>query len=101
MLLKHYSPIKPLILVEDILTTIKQIEHISIAILSLNISYNASNIIYQERLSVVGDLEEAAQHFYSVLQRSDQSKSQLIIAEKMPDTGLGKTINDRLERASK
>ena len=46
-------------------------------------------------------IAEAAFHFYSALQRLDQSNAQLIIAERMPDIGLGKTINDRLERAAK
>lgn len=35
------------------------------------------------------------------MHRLDKLKLDAIIIEKLPDTGLGKSINDRLERASK
>ncbi len=101
MLLKHYSPEKPIILVDNIEKLLLEIHETPIAILSLSSTFTASNIVYQEALSIDGDITEAAHYFYSTLQRMDQSKARLIIAERMPDIGLGKTINDRLERAAK
>jgi len=101
MLLKHYSPVKPIILVEDIGQAITQYHQVNIAVLSFSKSFSANNIVYQETLSTHENIAEAAYHFYSALQRMDQSNAQLIIAERMPDIGLGKTINDRLERAAK
>jgi L-threonylcarbamoyladenylate synthase len=35
------------------------------------------------------------------MHRLDQDKLDVIIAEKFPNEGLGKTINDKLERATK
>jgi len=36
---------------------------------------------------------------YAALHRLDQANIDVIVAEKLPDHGLGKTINDRLQRA--
>jgi L-threonylcarbamoyladenylate synthase len=62
---------------------------------------NDTNIIVQEVLSKKSDLNEAAKGLYAALHRLDNSNVQIIIAERFPDEGLGKTINDRLERAIK
>lgn len=35
------------------------------------------------------------------MHRLDQKKLDVIIAERLPDIGLGKTMNDKLERATK
>jgi L-threonylcarbamoyladenylate synthase len=35
------------------------------------------------------------------MHRLDHSNLDIIVAERLPDVGLGKTINDKLERASK
>ena len=58
-------------------------------------------ITYQEVLSKSGDLKEAATNLYAALHRLDKNNLDIIIAERFPDTGLGRTINDRLERATK
>ena len=58
-------------------------------------------IYYQEVLSENGDLSEAASKLYATLHRLDKMNLDIIIAEKFPDIGLGKSINDRLERATK
>ena len=60
-----------------------------------------ATILHQEILSSTGSLEKAASNFYSALHRLDNCKLDVIIAERFPDAGLGKTINDRLERATK
>lgn len=51
-------------------------------------------------LSETGNLEEAAQNLFSTLRILDKLDIKYIIAEQVPDTGLGKAINDRLRRAS-
>lgn len=50
-------------------------------------------------LSGAGDLEEAARNFFSTLRRLDQGGCSKIAALKMPETGLGRAINDRLQKA--
>jgi L-threonylcarbamoyladenylate synthase len=53
-----------------------------------------------EILSRTGDLHEAAQHLFAALRRLDASGARAIVAEAVPDTGLGEGINDRLRRAA-
>lgn len=50
-------------------------------------------------LSPSGDLREAARHLFGALRELDAAGAGLILAERFPDHGLGKAINDRLERA--
>ena len=52
-------------------------------------------------LSKKGDLKEAAKNLYSTLRKIKKSKYKSIGVSKIPNIGLGKTINDRLIRASK
>ncbi len=52
-------------------------------------------------LSKNGSLKEAAKNLYSTLRRIRKSNYKSIGVCKIPNIGLGKTINDRLKRASK
>ena len=52
-------------------------------------------------LSKVKNIKEAAKNLYSTLRKIKNDGFKRIAVEKIPDKGLGKTINDRLKRASK
>ena len=52
-------------------------------------------------LSKINDLVEAAKSLYSTLRKIKKDGFKRIAVEKIPNKGLGKTINDRLNRASK
>ena len=52
-------------------------------------------------LSKKGNLREAAKNLYSTLRKIKKNKYKSIAVSKIPNKGLGKTINDRLLRASK
>ena len=52
-------------------------------------------------LSKKGNLKEAAKNLYSTLRKIKKNKYKSIAVSKIPNKGLGKTINDRLLRASK
>ena len=52
-------------------------------------------------LSKKGDLNEAAKNLYSTLRKIKNNKYKSIAVTKIPNKGMGKTINDRLTRASK
>jgi L-threonylcarbamoyladenylate synthase len=52
-------------------------------------------------LSTTGDFDEAARNVYAALHRLDLSDVDVILVEKLPDIGIGKSINDRLKRAVK
>ena len=53
-----------------------------------------------EVLSSKGDLHEAAANLFSCLHRLDQAGLDVIYAEAIEETGLGRAIMDRLHRAS-
>ena len=57
-----------------------------------------SNYYY---LSKNSNLKEAAKNLYNTLRKIKKNKYKSIVVEKIPNTGLGKTILDRLTRASK
>ncbi len=52
-------------------------------------------------LSKKGNLRESAKNLYSFLRKIKKKKYKSIAVAKIPNRGLGKTINDRLIRASK
>jgi len=52
-------------------------------------------------LSTKNNLDEAAKNLYSCLRRIRNNGYKMIAVEKIPNRGLGKVINDRLNRASK
>jgi len=47
-----------------------------------------------------GDLAEAAHGLYAALHQLDQLGLRLLLAERLPDTGLGAALNDRLGKAA-
>ena len=51
-------------------------------------------------LSRSGDLTEAAANLFSCLHKLDQMQVSAIAVSPIPDTGLGRAINDRLRRAA-
>ena len=53
-----------------------------------------------EVLSKKGDLREAAANLFSAIRRLDALNLDLILAESVPEVGLGRAIMDRLRRAS-
>jgi|TARA_B100001057_G_scaffold374688_1_gene379376 L-threonylcarbamoyladenylate synthase len=52
-------------------------------------------------LSKKSDLKQAAKNLYSLLRKVRRDGYKMIAVEKIPNTGIGKTLNDRLYRASK
>ena len=53
-----------------------------------------------EILSRTGDLQEAARNLFAALRRLDAGGATRLVAELVPETGLGEGINDRLRRAA-
>jgi L-threonylcarbamoyladenylate synthase len=51
-------------------------------------------------LSPSGDPEEAARNLFRAMRELDTEPLDFILAERLPDAGLGAAINDRLERAA-
>ena len=53
-----------------------------------------------ERLSHSGDLCEAAANLYGAMRRLDEAGLDLIVAEALPQTGIGAAIMERLQKAA-
>ncbi|WP_405564407.1 L-threonylcarbamoyladenylate synthase [Polaribacter sp. Asnod6-C07] len=100
MLDKHYSPITTTILTTSIVDEIEQHPNKKIGVLSLNSSFKSDKISAEIILSTSSNLEEAASKLYDALHQLDHQNLDIILVEKMPDFGLGKSMNDRLQRAS-
>jgi L-threonylcarbamoyladenylate synthase len=96
MLESHYAPRKPLI-VGDIGHLIKEYKDQRLAILSFDKSYGAA---YEYILSPEGDIDVAAKRLFAAMRELDDSGADLIIAESLPEGGLGRAVNDRLRRAA-
>ena len=101
MLLKHYSPSTPTYLSEDVDSFISNHLDKNIGLITFKKKYKAKHIKAQEILSPSGDLKQAAANLYHALHRLDGLDLDMIVTEKFPDVGLGKSINDRLSRATK
>jgi L-threonylcarbamoyladenylate synthase len=52
-------------------------------------------------LSETGDLKEAAQNLYAAMHLMDQKNYSKLYIERFEETGLGFSMNDRLNRATK
>ena len=88
----HYSPGIPIRL------NVKRIKNNEAFLLFSKKKEKKSNYYF---LSQKGDLKEAAKNLYSTLRKIKKNKYKSIAVGKIPNKGLGKTINDRLIRASK
>ena len=62
-------------------------------------SWKGQVLAYRD-LSVTGNSMEAAQHLFAALRELDKTDVNLILAELVPESGLGRAINDRLRRAA-
>ncbi|MEM9141501.1 MAG: L-threonylcarbamoyladenylate synthase [Bacteroidota bacterium] len=98
MLLKHYSPRAKVVVSDSIPKTVQAYSGSKMGILSFS-GVEQANVEIVEILSEKGDLDEAAKNLFAALHRLDEAGLEIIIAERLPDEGLGISINDRLERA--
>ena len=99
MLARHYAPSTKTILVEDIASVIKNFSNKKIGVIVFKNSLNNDSLT-EIILSKKGDLTEAASNLYDTLHLLDKQNLDIIIAERFPDFDLGKSINDRLNRAT-
>ncbi|NNC45616.1 MAG: threonylcarbamoyl-AMP synthase [Winogradskyella sp.] len=99
MLDKHYSPKTKLILTKSLEKELSKHLNKKVGVITLS-PYFKSDIALCTALSATGNLDEAASQLYATLHFMDTQNLDIIIAEIMPETDLGVTINDRLKRAS-
>jgi L-threonylcarbamoyladenylate synthase len=99
MLESHYAPTTPIIL-GNISENLTKFGVENTGVLSFINVYKEIEDPHQYTLSRSGDMSEAATRLFSGLRHLDQLNLQRILVEPVPDTGLGRAINDRLKRAS-
>lgn len=70
-------------------------------IILINFNHYHSSVPKEQQfiLSANGSKEEAAKNLFRVLREADQLQADVILAEYVPEEGLGRAVNDRLERA--
>ncbi len=100
MLLQHYSPKTPLILVDDVSEAKKDHLGKKIGLLVFSSPVQDHPKEHQIVLSEKASLEEAASKLYTAMHDLDAMELDLIIAEIMPLHGVGVGMNDRLRRAA-
>jgi L-threonylcarbamoyladenylate synthase len=100
MLSKHYAPATTTFLKSDVAQFINGFPEKRIGLLLFKDKIKSTTVIHQEVLSEKGDLKEAASNLYAAMHRLDTKELDMIVAEQFPDFELGKSINDRLERAT-
>ena len=88
----HYSPGIPL------RTNVKKPKKNEAYVLICKRKISLKNYYY---LSKKNDLKQSAKNLYSLLRKIKKDGYKMIAVEKIPNKGLGKTINDKLVRASK
>ena len=111
MLLAHYAPRKPLVIGHvnpqgDLLD--EDGEPVSFPLPAARIGLlrfrpgplSDSRVTLALSLTQEGDLSEAARNIFSALRTLDQSDADVILAERCPEEGLGRAVNDRLRRAA-
>jgi len=101
MLSRHYAPNTKTILVEDLNQSILEHTGKRIGSLTFDQVVDHESIQHAIVLSQDSDLSEAMSRLYAALHELDKYNLDIIIAQKFPEIGLGKSINDRLERATK
>ncbi len=99
MLKSHYAPRKPLLL-DRVAENLEQYRTQRIGFIAFDQMRVHPAIQQQIVLAPDGETRTAAQHLFAALRTLDNADIDLIIAETMPDSGLGKAINDRLRRAA-
>jgi L-threonylcarbamoyladenylate synthase len=99
MLDSHYAPKKKLLLgnIQELL-----LEHLDLKPVLIRFSTKLPN--YPDSLQFVlseqASTNEAAIHLFATLRLADVQAKSLILAEYVPEQGLGRAINDRLKRAA-
>ena len=95
----HYATSVPLI-IGEIPNLLSEHKAKKVGIISFQDFYPEITAVHQRVLSPKGNLEEAAQNLFSAMRELDSLEIEIILTEVFPNRGLGRAINDRLQRAA-
>ncbi|GBR74545.1 threonylcarbamoyladenosine synthetase translation factor SUA5 [Candidatus Termititenax aidoneus] len=94
LLKSHYSPAKPLYFPGQ-----KEVDKARAGLISLR-GENTAGYKLTATLSPSGDLREAAANLFGALHKMEDAEIDCIVAEPVPETGIGLAIMDRLRKAA-
>lgn len=97
---KHYAPRTPIV-IEGWENNPENHQNRKIGLLAFQEVRVSFPFHHVEVLSPGGDLREAAANLFAAMRRLDALNLDLILAETLPEIGLGRAIMDRIRRASK
>ncbi|MDP5076825.1 MAG: L-threonylcarbamoyladenylate synthase, partial [Nonlabens sp.] len=100
MLSRHYAPKTRTYLVDNVATFIANHTDKKIGVITHDEHIETTERVTVIKLSSTADLKQAAAALYSSMHHLDTLDLDLIVAQRFPDTGMGRAINDRLERAT-
>jgi L-threonylcarbamoyladenylate synthase len=95
----HYATTTPLY-VGNVADLCRRFMHQTIALIAFGENLQGVAADFRYQLSAKGDLEEAAKNLFQVMRQADHCGARVILAEWLPEVGLGRAINDRLRRAA-
>lgn len=95
MLKLHYAPTKKLVV--DSLSNLDK--YLGKRVGLITFTEFSDKVALCKVLSTSCDLREAANNLFASMRELDHADIDLIVAERFPDQGLGRAINDRLDRA--
>lgn len=98
LLKSHYSPGKPMSIVADPCNHFKEQDRAGL--ISFGLPGDDCHFAKTEVLSRSKDLMEAAVNLFSAMHRLDESDIDYIVAEPLPEEGIGVAIMNRLKKAS-
>ena len=96
----HYAPRTRFQIVDCISNFIIQNPTLNIGVLTLGKTVIEQSNTTCIQLSITADLEEASANLYKSMYALDGMNLDCIIIEKFPEIGIGKSLNDRIQRAS-
>jgi L-threonylcarbamoyladenylate synthase len=99
MLPRHYAPRTPIVL-DQWEKRFDFSKHQRVGLLAFQEPKGDRKFHHIEILSKKGDFREAAANLFMAIRRLDHLNLDLIVAESVPEIGLGRAIMDRLRRAS-
>jgi L-threonylcarbamoyladenylate synthase len=97
---RHYAPRTPLVISDD-RTGSEACAGKRVGRLAFSEDRDTPCARYVEVLSKTGDLREAAANLFAAIRKLDRLNLDLIVADPVPEIGLGRAIMDRLRRASR
>ncbi len=98
MLLHHYAPKVKIHFINE--ADLSAVNKLRTAVLAFDNSRSYSEFHVNKILSETGELHEAAANLFKHLHTLENEDIDLILVEKVPETGLGIAIMDRLSKAA-